>query len=225
MTKFITEREEKITRVSMVRKNYMSQMELLNTSWSMSMIKKLLPEPVLVPNPLWPGHEDMKTWSRQVVIEVMQTEEYEILLHKYLIRSEACKAAAKRKAKTLEEMMIELAKRATVTIDSDYNLINDALFYKERDFIKKGKTLYYDRISKANLDRWVVNHIRHRLIKVDGVRYDKALDELAGKVGRDNAYRVTKCILLDKIALVYPKYRYECERQKWECEREARMAA
>ena len=31
MTKFITEREEKITRVSMVRKNYMSQMELLNT--------------------------------------------------------------------------------------------------------------------------------------------------------------------------------------------------
>ena len=121
--------------------------------------------------------------------------------------------------------MIELAKRATVTIDSDYNLINDALFYKERDFIKKGKTLYYDRISKANLDRWVVNHIRHRLIKVDDVRYDKALDELAGKVGRDNAYRVTKCILLDKIALVYPKYRYECERQKWECEREARMAA
>ena len=207
-------------------RNFFSQMELLDSGcWSMSMLRKLLPEPMRLPNKYWPGHEDMKTWSKQLVIEVMETEEYTILYQKYLIRSEAGKAAAKRKAKTLEQMMIELAKRATVTIDSDYNLINDALFYKERDFIKKGKTLYYDRISKANLDRWVVNHIRHRLIKVDGVRYDKALDELAGKVGRDNAYRVTKCILLDKIALVYPKYRYECERQKWECEREARMAA
>ena len=208
-----------------MREKFMSQRELLMADWSMAMINKLLPEPELAPNPYWPGHSPMKLWSIEVVNETMKTEEYYILYMRYQKRSIAGKAAAKRKAKTLEEMMIELAKRATVTIDSDYNLINDALFYKERDFIKKGKTLYYDRISKANLDRWVVNHIRHRLIKVDGVRYDKALDELAGKVGRDNAYRVTKCILLDKIAETYPKYRFECERQKWECEREARMAA
>lgn len=208
-----------------MREKFMSQRELLMADWSKAMIKKLLPEPELVDNPLWLGHSPMKLWLIDLVEETMKTEEYYILYMRFQKRSEACKAAAKRKAKTLEEMMIELAKSATVIRIEDYKLRQIVMERQENYYINKGKAFSYCTVSDETLDRWVVNHIRHRLIKVDGVRYDKALDELAGKVGRDNAYRVTKCILLDKIALVYPKYRYECERQKWECEREARMAA
>jgi len=207
-------------------KMYMSQMELLNSGyWSMSMIKKLLPEPMRVPNPVWIGHEDMKIWLRQVVIEVMKTEEYEILLHKYLIRSEACKAAAKRKAKTLEEMMIELAKSATVIRIEDYKLRQIVMERQENYYINKGKAFSYCTVSDETLERWVVNYIRHRLIKVDGVKYDSLLDELKGKVGKDNVCRITKCIYLDKIAFFYPQYKRECERQKWVCENDARIAA
>ena len=207
-------------------RKYFSQMELLDSGcWSMSMLRKLLPEPMRLPNKYWPGHEDMKTWSKQLVIEVMETEEYTILYQKYLIRSEAGKAAAKRKAKTLEQEVIELAKSATVIRIEDYKLRQIVMERQEIYYINKGKTFSCYTVSDETLDRWVVNHIRHRLITVDGVRYDKALDELKGKVGKDKAYRIIKCVYLDKIAETYPKYRYECERQKWECEREARMAA
>ena len=203
-----------------------SKMELLDSGcWSMSMLRKLLPEPMRLPNKYWPGHEDMKTWSKQLVIEVMETEEYTILYQKYLIRSEAGKAAAKRKAKTLEQMMIELAKSATVIRIEDYKLRQIVMERQENYYINKGKAFSYCTVFDETLDRWVVNYIRHRLIKVDGVKYDSLLDELKGKVGKDKAYRIIKCIYLDKIAIAYPQYRRECERQKWECEREARMAA
>lgn len=207
-------------------RKYFSQMELLDSGcWSMSMLRKLLPEPMRLPNKYWPGHEDMKTWSKQLVIEVMETEEYTILYQKYLIRSEAGKAAAKRKAKTLEQMMIELAKSATVIRIEDYKLRQIVMERQENYYINKGKAFSYCTVFDETLDRWVVNYIRHRLIKVDGVKYDSLLDELKGKVGKDKAYRIIKCIYLDKIAIAYPQYRRECERQKWECEREAHIAA
>ena len=208
-----------------MREKFMSQRELLMADWSMAMINKLLPEPELAPNPYWPGHSPMKLWSIEVVNETMKTEEYYILYMRYQKRSIAGKAAAKRKAKTLEEMMIELAKSATVIRIEDYKLRQIVMERQENYYINKGKAFSYCTVFDETLDRWVVNYIRHRLIKVDGVKYDSLLDELKGKVGKDKAYRIIKCIYLDKIAIAYPQYRRECERQKWECEREARMAA
>ena len=203
-----------------MKKNYVSQMELLKSDWSMSMIHKLLPSPELAPNPLWPGHAPMKLWSVDLVLETMQTEEYDILFHRYQKRSKACKEAAKRKAISLQLIMADKAAKVYIPIIPDCILRDDAIANMERYYINAHKSLAYCGCSDAPnkvVVRWVVNYIRHNLVKVGSMHYDKALRELAGQVGKDNAYNVFKYIVLDKIAVAYPYYKRECERQKQEC--------
>jgi hypothetical protein len=60
----------------------------------------------------------------------------------------------------------------------------------------------------AFLKRITVNYIRHNL-----TRYDRELEDLAGKVGVRKAVMVIRRRVYDAIARVYPRYAAECERQ------------
>ena len=63
-------------------------------------------------------------------------------------------------------------------------------------------------VNKATLDRWIVNYIRHNL-----TCYDWALRQTHGRIGKDEVYVIFKKAVLERIAIVYPKYAEECYRQ------------
>ena len=74
-------------------------------------------------------------------------------------------------------------------------------------------TFYEHQVNCNNIDdytlaRWVVNYIRHHLVK-----YDQTIENLKGKIGKDKAYFVFKKAVLDKISSIYPQYAAECQRQ------------
>lgn len=70
------------------------------------------------------------------------------------------------------------------------------------------KNFEFHTPNEETLKRWIVNYIRHNLIK-----YDLTLYENKGKVGKDEAYPVLKKAVLDRIAITYPQYADECKRQ------------
>ena len=63
-------------------------------------------------------------------------------------------------------------------------------------------------VDEDTLNRWVVNYIRHRL-----VRYDDALRLMDGRVGKYEVYPEFKRAVLAKISEAYPNYAAECQRQ------------
>lgn len=66
----------------------------------------------------------------------------------------------------------------------------------------------FRRPNDDTLNRWCVNHIRHRLTS-----YNTELVGMTGKIGKDSAYHYFKKAVLEKIAEAYPKYEDECFRQ------------
>lgn len=69
----------------------------------------------------------------------------------------------------------------------------------------------YKDVHEADEDtliRWIVNYIRHNLVD-----YDNFLYKISGKVGSIGVYPEIKTAVLEKIAVAYPQYKEECERQ------------
>jgi hypothetical protein len=62
--------------------------------------------------------------------------------------------------------------------------------------------------SEEFLQRITVNYIRHRL-----TTYDQTLEEIAGRVGIDDAVQAIRCRIYEAIAERYPTLARECNRQ------------
>jgi hypothetical protein len=58
------------------------------------------------------------------------------------------------------------------------------------------------------LERILVNYIRHQL-----TIYESELEEIYGKVGNDDGYKLLNNKIYDKISEVYPSLKNECNRQ------------
>ena len=58
------------------------------------------------------------------------------------------------------------------------------------------------------LNRVIVNYLRHNLSN-----YDSKLDDIFGKVGKSEAYRIINTKIYAKIAEVYPVLKDECDNQ------------
>ncbi len=92
----------------------------------------------------------------------------------------------------------------------DYNGYNSYEEYDE-DYERTERELEdfaFHRPNDNTLNRWCVNHIRHRLTS-----YNTELAGMNGKIGKDSAYHYFKKAVLEKIAEAYPKYKDECFRQ------------
>lgn len=193
-----------------------TQSTILAMGWTKTMIKNLLPEPTERPNPHYKCAAPMKLWEQEKVLEVMETEDFKKALEKASKRKNAAKSAVKTKENLLLNEINKLVENIEIKVIPDDKLIKKTiaaknLWYSYQDDMRG--TFYEHRVYRNSIDdctlaRWVVNYIRHNLVK-----YDQTMENIKGKIGKDKAYFVFKKAVLDKIASVYPQYAAECQRQ------------
>lgn len=199
-----------------MEKELITQAELFKRGWTKSMITKLLPDPLLKNNP-YNRSSSIKLWELETIEQIEKQPSFE----------DAKKAAEKRKSsakKAKETRFNNLMAIVQAAIDStkikmldDETLRRNAINHAKERYLKKSGNDYFDgnNLEEATICRWVVNYIRHQLVKCNyRSTYDNVLYDFRGKLGKDELYLYYKSALLDKIAAVYPKYAEECGLQK-----------
>lgn len=192
-------------------KDLLTQSEILELGWTKSLIGKFLPDPTLKPNPRYKKAAPMKLWNKHDVLEAMESEEFKAAMEKVAKRKTAAEKAYTTKANKILEEMTTVANNLKIKIIPDDVLRQRTIRAKEDWAMEHGNYdfwCYSSDIAPETMERWIVNYIRHNLVK-----YDAALERLYGKCGRYEAYPEFKRIVLEKIAASYPKYAEECMRQ------------
>ena len=195
----------------MTKEKVITQSTLISWGWTQTMIKNLLSEPELVPNPHYKNAAPMKLYYETEVLAVMDSKKYLEEYEKAKKRKEAAKRAKETKTDLLNQRINQYAESINVTIIDDRSLIEQTIEAKQKWHEYCGKyysDLRYECITPDTLNRWVVNYIRHNL-----VRYDEGLYSMRGKIGKDSAYYNFKKAILEKISEAYPKYAEECRNQ------------
>lgn len=180
---------------------------ILERGWTKSMIAKLLPEPILVENPWYRSADPMKMWKVSDVEAAESTPEYAAAVEKAAAR----KAGARKAVQTKTDKLTDAAAAflATVTVERmDLTALRVMAENRKYSQIESRGGDYLGADSET-IDRWTVNMIRHEY-----TRYDDALYRNIGKVGTEQAHRIIKNGILDKIADVYPELRDACDHQK-----------
>lgn len=199
-----------------MEKELITQTELLKRGWTKGMITKLLPDPLLKNNP-YNRSSQIKLWELETIEQIETQPSF----------MDAKKAADKRKCsakKAKETRFNNLMAIVQAAIDStkikmldDETLRRKAIYHAKERYLRKSGNDYFDsnNLQEATICRWVVNYIRHQLVKCNYyATYDNILYDFRGKLGKDELYLYYKSALLDKIAAAYPKYAEECGLQK-----------
>lgn len=126
-------------------------------------------------------------------------EEAAALMKQGANRREAARAAAKRKAVALLELV------DTAEIHVRLVPLDDVMREAEAAATILGATA---DATEENRARWAVNYVRHEL-----TRYDAGLDALVGKVGCGDARERWIERIFEAIAEAYPDLEVECDRQ------------
>ena len=195
--------------------NMLTQSTLLEKGWTLGLIKKFLPEPFLKTNPHYRSGPKMKLWDENIVLSVMETEDFKSAYNSSLIRRNKLSSTLTKvnyQKKNSQKKEIELlANTVNISLFSTEEIERDSLKLEEIHLANKG-VRYLPSINYAPADfkiRWAVNHIRHNLTD-----YDIKICELAKIKGNKRFnYSYFKALVLDRIKKVYPKYRKECDLQ------------
>lgn len=186
---------------------YITQSAVMAIGFTKTMMKLLLPEPVLKSNPRYRSAAPMRLYRIADVNAAMESEAF----HAARIKAEARKASAQKTVETKQRIAEELVNRLIANIEIEpvdvKALENHVVREKEDEYAERGQELHC--LNDATVKRWMVNYIRHNLCN-----YDSDLTEIEGKVGKDYLYYKLKNATLSKIAQVYPELASECERQK-----------
>ena len=195
--------------------NMLTQSTLLEKGWTLRMIKKFLPEPILKTNPHYRSGPKMKLWDENTVLSVMETEEFKSAYNSSLIQRNKLSSTLTElnyQKKISQKKEVEaLAKTVKISLFRTEEIERDSLKLEEAHLADKG-VRYLPNINYAPADfkiRWAVNHIRHNLTD-----YDIKICELVKIKGNKRFnYSYFKALVLDRIKKVYPKYRKECDLQ------------
>lgn len=192
------------------REPMMTQTDLLYDGWTKTMIKKLLPEPILKRNPRYACAPEMKLWKKADIEAIMLSDEYQIEKAKADKRKKAANKAIDTK---LEKTEAKLQKNIDDIVVEKIPLSElRALTLEERDAYYSSRNLEYLGTAKyadaETIERWMVNYIRHEL-----TNYNYDLFHMQGLVGCHEAYYDYKVAVMNKIADTYPELKDECERQ------------
>lgn len=186
---------------------YITQSAVMAIGFTKTMIKILLPEPVLKSNPRYRSAAPMRLYRVADVNAAMESEAF----HAAQAKAEARKVSAQKAVETKQRAAEELVNRLIANVEIERidvkELENHVVLEKEDEYTERGQELHC--LNDATVQRWMVNYIRHNLCN-----YDRDLTEIEGKVGNAYLYSALKNATLSKIAQVYPELASECERQK-----------
>lgn len=199
-----------------MEKEMITQTALLERGWTKSMITKLLPDPVLKNNS-YNRSSSIKLWELET-IEQIEKQPYFMDAKK---ATEKRKSSAKKAKETRFNNLMAIVQAAIdstkIKMLDDETLRRNAINHAKERYLKKSGNDYFDgtNLEEATICRWVVNYIRHQLVKCNyHATYDNVLYNFRGKLGKDKLYLYYKSALLDKIGAAYPKYADECREQK-----------
>jgi len=178
---------------------------LKERGWTDSLIKKFLGEPdEKRENPHYRSAAPMRMYNPDRVQSVEATDDFLEAYAKAIARSKTGKIIAERKATEL----VEKAKLLTIAVT---RLPIDQL---RQEAIKSyNDSHWYSACATEDsnlsfLARIMVNYIRHSLTE-----YDRNLEELAGKIGVQEAIDVIRRRIYTEITETYPEFTTECDRQ------------
>lgn len=179
------------------------------------LIKELLPEPRLVPNPHYKSAPEMQLWKRSDVENAMKNPAFQGAPEKKEARREAAKKAADTKRANLKAEIDKFIESINIE-RMDYGALREAAIKDKQD-----RYNYYDckclseyhrdayGADEDTIKRWMVNYVRHK--KTD---YDEQLYDMKGRTGKNELYYELRNLILDRIAEVYPELAQECASQK-----------
>ena len=175
-----------------------------------SMIDKLLPAPILRDNPRYKCAAPMKLWKEADVLSAMDTDAFREAAAKAYRRKAASSKGIATKRKNAELLAEELIASIRVQRIELPELERLALDAQQRwyDSRGRGEIEFPDR---EDVDRWMVNYIRHGLCEYDASLY--ALFRPGKMADKDKLYPKVKRETLAKIAQVYPELSEECKNQ------------
>ncbi len=208
-----------------------TQSTVISMGFTKALIAKLLPEPKLVDNPHCKKAAPMRLFNKQDVLDAMELEEFRLALEKREKRKIAAAKATETKTNNLIDKMSNLGKGIYIEVIPDtelvdrvlennksrilYRLENQVDYLERKEYwdeydeaVKELEDFEFHRPNEETLNRWIINYIRHNLLK-----YDEALLKLRGQTGKQDGYIELKKQILYKIAITYPKYADECRRQ------------
>jgi transcriptional regulator GlxA family with amidase domain len=179
-------------------------MLLERPGWSRKLVEKLLGEPD-VRKKVYGYGKKLCLYSMDRILAAESSREFADQQESLAKRQ----IAAQKAVETKQQNLLEAVKAMEITVERIdrkqlKKLAVDA--YNERN-------LFTDRFadldsSKDFLDRICVNYVRHNLTE-----YDAALEEIAGKVGNQEALILIRLKVYTAIAEAYPELAAECNRQ------------
>lgn len=194
----------------MEEEKLITQSTVLSMGFTKSMIDKLLPAPTLKDNPRYKCAAPMKLWKEVDVLAAMETDVFREAAAKAERRKAAASKGVATKRKNAEVLAEELISAIHVQRIELPELEKLALASQQRwyDFRGRGEIVNPD---EEDVQRWMVNYIRHELCEYDGSLY--TLFRPGKMADKDKLYPKVKRETLAKIAQVYPELAEECKKQ------------
>lgn len=193
---------------------YLTVPALKERGWTEAMVKRFLGEPdQFRDNPRYRSAAPMRLYAAQRVEEAESSIDFAEMKSKSGTRSNSAKKAAEtRRGQLLAEVE---AMTVHVRVLDATKLLRDAVasynFRKEEYAFERGYFDYQPATVKSDpdfLSRIQVNYARHHLSK-----YDRHLEDVAGKTGVADAVWLIREKVYAAIALAYPVLADECRRQ------------
>lgn len=139
-----------------------TQSTILDMGWTKSMIVKLLPEPILKPNPHYRCAAPMKLWIKQDVLNEMETEDFKKELEKANRRKASSQKSKNTKAINLKGKMQQIADSITVTVLPTEKLEEETLKSQESRICER---LSYGRNIWDGITKTIMRNISNALMK------------------------------------------------------------
>jgi hypothetical protein len=187
--------------------------QLKERGWTPALVKKFLGAPdATKPNPYYRSAAPTQLYALARVEACEQEDGWKQEAAKAAARSLVGKTVAARKAAELvaqaETLPITVRRLPLDTLlrraIASYNAFHEELLWERGHDYERAS----EQSDPAFLERITVNFIRHELTE-----YDEGLEEVAGRIGVDEAAALIRQRVYAEIARIYPEYADECKRQ------------
>lgn len=198
-----------------LKERTITKTEVKSMGFTDKLIKELLPDPQLLPNPFYKSAAAMKLWKVSDVEDAMKNPVFQESLNKRKKYQEAAKKALATKVSKLKAETDKFIESINIK-HMDIDALREAAIYSKQVWYDNQSYRYGEAYSKNaygadedTVKRWMVNFIRHEMTS-----YDEQLYHMKGRAGIHDMYHDIHNVILDKIALVYPELAQECKNQK-----------
>ena len=184
-------------------KEYIIKKELKLRGFTEFSIKRFLKEPDKI---IKDSYRKYYLYDLKRVIEVENNEEFKEWFSKNKNKREILKQKKIEYNEKQKEINLDIVKSFKVNI----NLLKEKVLIDRaiEHYMVRNEFASVDTSNKSFIDRLCVNYLRHCCTS-----YERNLDKIFGKIGKNELYRIIKINTLNEISLKYPYLEEEVKNQ------------